>query len=115
MVIEKGVRYGRTTEEVMKFGFPEDNESNIKVDNEIVLTDDEVRKMFPNQYVVLKVVDCADIDNIGNFRKAVVKYFKCEGHFSVKMSEKLEDENPGEIYFDGNYYDPALEGDLLWF
>ena len=56
MIIEKGKRYGRTSEEVREFGYPEDNESNIKVDNEIILTDDEVREMFPNQFVVVKVV-----------------------------------------------------------
>lgn len=82
MDIKKGVCYGRTTEEIMKLGFPEDNESNIKVDNELILTNDEIRGMFPNQYVVLEAVDYDDIFDLGNFKSAIVVYFKCEANFS---------------------------------
>lgn len=115
MIIEKGKRYGRTTEEVIKSGYPEDNMANIKVDNEIVLTGDEVAEMFPNQYVVLKVIECKDVDALYSFTKAIVKYFKCDGPFSVKMVDCLKKEYPGDIYFPANFYDAGLEGDLLWF
>lgn len=114
MIIEKGKRYGRTSEEVREFGYPEDNESNIKVDNEMVLTDDEVREMFPNQHLVIKVLEYKDIYDLANYRKAIVKYFKCEGHFSVDMASKLR-KNSGGLYISDTTYDPALEGDLLWF
>lgn len=115
MIIEKGKKYGRTSKEVRESGYPEDNESNIKADNELILTDDEIREMFPNQFVVIKVLEYKDIYDLANYRKAIVKYFKCEGHFSVDMAEKLEQGDPGSIYFSATTYDPALEGDLLWF
>ncbi len=115
MIIEKGVRYGRTTEEVREFGFPEDNTNSIKVDNEIVLTDDEIREMFPNQFVVLKAIEFDDIYDLSNFKRAIVKYFKCEGHFSRNVVKKLREKDPEGIYFSETYYDPVLEGDLLWF
>lgn len=114
MIIEKGKRYGRTSEEVRELGYPEDNKSNIKVDNEIILTDDEVREMFPNQHLVIKVLEYKDIYDLANYRKAIVKYFKCEGHFSVEMASKLRKNIEG-IYISDTTYDPALEGDLLWF
>ena len=115
MIIEKGKRYGRTSEEVREFGYPEDNESNIKVDNEIILTDDEVREMFPNQFVVVKVVEYKDIYALSNVTKAIVLYFKCEGHFASNMVKELREKDSSGVYFSGTYYDPALEGDLLWF
>lgn len=115
MIIEKGKRYGRTTEEVIKSGYPEDNMTNIKVDNEIVLTGDEVAEMFPNQYVVLRILEYKDIDALSSFTKAIVKYFKCDGPFSAKTAELLGKEHPGDIYISETYYDAGLEGDLLWF
>ena len=115
MIIEKGVRYGRTSEEVRRLGYPEDNQSNIKVDNEMILTDDEIRKMFPNQFVVLKVLKYEDIYDLLNYKQAIVKYFKCEGRFSDRIVDQLEKGDPGCIYISDTTYDPALEGDLLWF
>mgnify|MGYP001028164858 CR=1 FL=1 len=115
MIIEKGRCYGRTSDEVREFGYPEDNMSNIKVDNEIVLTGDEVAEMFPNQYVVLKILEYKDIDALSSFTKAIVKYFKCDGPFSAKTAEFLRKEYPGDIYISETYYDPGMEGDLLWF
>lgn len=115
MVIKKGIRYGRTTKEVIEFGFPKDNTGNIKVDNEMVLTDDEVREMFPNQFVVLKAVEFDDIYDLVNFKKAIVKYCKCEGYFARKMVKELSIKDSEGVYFSTTYYDPVLEGDLLWF
>lgn len=115
MIIEKGVRYGRTTKEVMKLGYPKDNTSSIKVDNEIILTDDEVREMFPNQFVILKAVEYEDLYTLLSFKKAVVKYFKCNGEQIMDFLEKLREEDPSGVYFSATNYDPLLEGDLLWF
>ncbi len=115
MMIEIGVRYGRTTKEVRELGYPEDNENNIKVDNEIVLTDDEIREMFLNQFIVLKIVTYKDIYDLFNDRRVIVKYFKCEGRFSVKAMQNLQKEDPGGVYLSDTNYDPALEGDFLWF
>lgn len=115
MIIEKGKCYGRTSDEVRKFGYPEDNMSNIKADNEIILTRKEIREMFPNQFVVLKILEYKDIDDLLNFSKAIVKYFKCEGPFSAQMAEHFRKEHPGEIYISETYYDAGLEDYLLWF
>ncbi len=115
MIIEKGVCYGRTTQEVRKLGYPEDNQSNIKVDNVIILTGEEVSEMFPNQHLVLKVIEFKDINALSNFKKAIVLFFKCEGHFASDMVKRLRKEDPKGIYFSATYYDPVLEGDLLWF
>ena len=115
MIIEKGKRYGRTSDEVREFGYPEDNMSNLKVDNEIVLTGDEIREMFPNQFVVAEILEYEDIYDLSNFTKGIVKYFKCDGPFSVRIAEQLEKEHPGNIYFSVTCYDAGLEGDLLWF
>lgn len=114
MVIEKGACYGRTTEEIKKFGFLEDNESNIKVDNKLDLSRNEVTEMFPNQFVILKAIDCNDIYKLSDSTKVEVLYFKCEPQFAGSMVEYLKNTNPKEIYFAATCYDPALEGDVLW-
>ncbi len=98
-----------------KFGYPDDNMSNIKADNEIILTGDEVRERFPNQFVVLKVLEYKDIDDLLNFSRAIVKYFKCEEHFSAQMAKHFRKEYPEDIYISKTYYDVGLEDYLLRF
>lgn len=109
MLLDRTKIYGWSEKEALineKNGVPC---PNLKSDFDDWLTDDEIRKIFPNQFVVIRVdkleENCA-------FTKAQVVYYFCDYDFATRRSWELQDSPDGKEYGFNIFstWDPRLDG-----
>ena len=108
---DKNKVYGYSVEHIHKYGMPEDNESNIKSNEEERLTQDEIRKMFPNQSIALRDIDWIKPGSpFSGYRSAVVTYYKCSrGDMMLRNFMKDKD-----VEYVDSVYDNRIGDEYLW-
>ena len=103
--------YGYTEEEMEEFmsngSIPEDNEIMIESNCDELLTREEIKRMFPCQFITLKNVVWEDKDS-PNYIKAAVKEYHCTREYAslAKLNGDCEDYR--------STYPEYLWGEMLW-
>lgn len=103
MLFDKSELYGYSSEYIEEFGVPLDNESNVQGNSEQVFTRDEIKNMFPNQWLYLDVVD-KTTEPGHSFNTAKVLFYKCSRLFTVQL--EMKDEHDSHIAY--NNFDYSL-------
>lgn len=83
--------YGYSWDYMLKNGFPSDNEKVCVGDTDDILTIEEIRRMFPEQNVLLTKITYDGYDSINTIKTAAVKMYHCDRHRDMRFAERYTD------------------------
>ena len=117
MIIEKGKVYGYSYEELQAMGKSyKDVWGDIEVDNkDLELSVWDIIKMFRNQYLIIRVTQCEDRDQIYCFDYGCVYFYNCNEDTLYGKVEELNKKYNTEDFISYSIFDPRWAGDTLWF
>lgn len=92
--------YGLTEKEIVMQGGLRYPSVNAEVEEDLYLTEADVRYSFPNQRVICEVLDDG---------RYFPLYYQCTKEFNNKMMLELYNENPGVAYRSFNTYTEAIK------
>ena len=106
MKLDRTKNYGFTLEESFEMKYSNKSYPNAKADFDDWFTEDEIKKLFPNQTLILRI---ESDDDRYDFLKAQVMYYQCDRNFALRKFSELYHSGDEYIYFRYHTLHPLID------